>query len=111
MEAAWADVALRSSPQDSVKEKISSQADMTDSPEQLAGKSLEILQLSAKHVELTNELSCVKSQNRAVNTVPEDSIYVAGACVRLAKHAKMAPRRKGFFSTTSTLVILALLTE
>lgn len=48
-------------------------------PEQWAAKGAELSKLSTKHVELTEELSSVKSQSAAESTSFDDLRSVAGA--------------------------------
>lgn len=53
--------------------------------EQLAGKSTELLQLLEKSAELSDELSSVRLQSAAGNTVSDDLSSVVGACERPGK--------------------------
>lgn len=65
-------------------------------------KSAEILQLSAKHLELVDELSCVNSQSAAEDTVSDDQKSVVVVYERSAERAKVTPRCK-VPSATSTM--------
>lgn len=63
----------------------------------MAAKSVDVLQLSAKNVELADELSHVKLQSAAGATVSNDLKSVAGACERHAKRAKLDASEQKFF--------------
>lgn len=83
--------------------------EVTASQKQLVAKSAKILLLSGKHTKLTDKLGCLKSQNEAEDTVPEDLKLIAKACERSTKRAEVSRRCKGSSATLSTAVFLALL--
>lgn len=70
--------------------------------EHLAARSAKILLLAAKHIKLTYELSPLKLQSAAENTVPNDLNSVAGAYKRPAKHAKKTRQCRNASATSST---------
>lgn len=91
---------------------MDSQATEITAPQkQLAAKSVELLQLPAKHVELKDMLSRVKVQNAAGATVSDDVESVAGAYERPAKRARMTRQCEDSSTTSSTTTLLALLVE
>lgn len=84
---------------------------MTELHERLVAKNAELLQLSAKESELTNELNRVKWQDETEATVPHDLKLVVGACERPKKHARPTHQLKEYFITPLTAAFLALLAE
>lgn len=84
---------------------------ITELQERLAAKSAELLQLSEKHGKPNDVFSQAKSQSAAGATLLDDLKSVARACERPAKHAKMTQVCKGFSTTSSAAVFLALLKE
>lgn len=79
--------------------------------EQLAERSAELSQLSAKHVKLVEEFGRVELQSAAGPTASDDLKTVAGTCERPAKCAKMTRQCKVSSTASSTAVFLALLAE
>lgn len=86
-------------------------SEMTALQEQLAAISVDSLQLSANHVEMTEEYRTVKLQSSAGVTVSDDPELVARACERLAKRTKMKCQRNDTSTATSTAAFSALLAE
>lgn len=90
LKAAEAEVALLSTLLEAAREDMNTHtAEPSELQKQVAAKSAELLQLSAKHNKLTDELSRVESQNAAGAAVLDDLKSVAKNCERPIKRAKV----------------------
>lgn len=81
LEAADADAGLQLTFWEAARKDMDTQtAEIAESQEHLAARSAELPQLSAKHSELTEELSRVKSICAAESAVVDDLNSVVGDC-------------------------------
>lgn len=85
--------------------------EMAKLPELLAAKNSIIMQLLAKHGELTNKVNLVKTQHASGATVSDDLSPVARAYTRHSQHASMARLCKESLTTPPTASLLSLLAE
>lgn len=78
---------------------------------QSGAKCAQLLQSSAKHVELGDDSSHVDSQCAAEATMSDDLEWIAGTCERPAKRPKVTRQFKDSSTTPSTAAFLALFAE
>lgn len=112
LKAAGADIPLQSTFREAAREGMDTHtAVIAELRERITAKGAEWSQLSANHSELTNKLSCMKSQNVDDATVLDDLKLAAGNCEHTNKRARVTCQCDESSTTPSTTSFSALLAK